>query len=41
MINDMIIYYLLGVASGVGIMLFNIIFLICYWHKEDNKENED
>lgn len=33
------ITFLLGVAVGFIIALFNFIFLICHWNKED-KENE-
>ena len=33
------IQFLLGVAVGASIMLFNFIFLICHWDKKEDKSS--
>lgn len=34
------IEFLFGVAVGTGIALFNLSFLLYYWHKEDKESNK-
>lgn len=34
------IEFLFGVAVGTGIALFNLSFLLYYWHKEDRESNK-
>ena len=35
------IQFLLGVAVGTGLALFNFIFVICHWSKEDDEAVRD